>query len=267
VLTLYSGEGEYGACKESVARQQDVIVEHVYFEWLQNSDAHEALYREIMSRSEEFDFFMKIDADMTLVAADTLVTLVDLMRAEQGLDHLSLPVYDIPSESYLMGFHIFSPRVHWTFPLDPLFPDRHPDFPGQQLIDYSHQASYVTHMSRPTALQAFALGLHRASKIVQSRRNGPINSAAFPLSYLKRVSKSQRFDPHLKSLVMRGMFHGLLFSSPAVRQKSEISHDVDHEALVCLLAFLFQTRGARDVIFVLLRIRYVHFRNVRNLMR
>lgn len=260
VLTLYSGEGEYNDCKSSVASQEGVHCKHAVFEWLPNREAHESLYKEIMNCTRDFDCFIKLDADMVLASNNSLLLLCEMLLANPNLDHLSLPVFDVPSGTYLMGVNLFSPRVRWTLPMDPLFPDRNPDIPGERRVDYSHQFKYIYHMPAPKEEQAFALGFHRATKIVQHNSRGGKKSAAFPLSYLKRVSENQHFDRRLKELVLSGMFVCLISSSSAIESKSTIAPPEKENAFVRALVELFQMKASRLVIFLFLRIRYIHAR-------
>lgn len=265
VLTLYCGEAEYEACKASVTRQVNVETEHVYFEWLPNSEAHEAVYRTIMERSDQFDVFLKLDADMVLVHENAIRDVYEIMLEVPETDHLSMPVYDLPSGTFLMGFHLFSRRAGWTFPLDPLFPDRNPDVPGIQRIDDSLQRRIVDHMPSPSPCQAFALGVHRASKIAQVGRENKLKPADFPLSYLKRVALNNGFDHNLRQLILSGMFETLLAGAQASNYKSS-DVNIGSSGLARVLARLYAQHPFTGFIFQILRLRYVYLRRMRVLV-
>lgn len=266
VLTLYCGEAEYERCKASVSRQEGIATEHICFEWLPNLEAHERVYRTIMERAGEFDAFLKLDADMVLVQEHALREIYGIFKQGSGVDHLSMPVYDIPSASYLMGFHMFSPRVSWSFPLDPLFPDANPDLPGSRRIDPDLRRRLVDHMSGPSVEQAFALGVHRASKIVQVGRKKDIKPADFPLSYLKRIAENGNFDPDLRHLVLSGMFQTLLAPTVGQRYKGE-GRKIDSSRLARLLAWAFAQPLFTDLVFQGLRMRYVYWRRLRGVRK
>jgi len=264
VLTLFCGEAEYERCKLSVSQQEGVSTEHVCFEWLPNLEAHEALYRTILSRAGEFDAFLKLDADMVLVHERALLEAWQIFVDVPDTDHLSIPVYDHPSGSYLMGFHLFSPRVSWSFPLDPLFPDSNPNVPGFERIDFGIQRRLIDHMPSPSKEQAFALGVHRASKIVQPGRGKNRRPADFPLSYLKRVARNRTFDPELRHLILSGMFQTLLALQADRRYKGE-DRKIEAAPLARLLASGFARPPLTDIVFQFLRLRYVHWRRLSRL--
>lgn len=262
VLTLYSGEAEYEACRASVVRQNYVNIEHICFEWLSNAEAHEAVYRTIMARSNEFDCFVKLDADMVFHYERALCDLCRIFIEVPGTDHLCVPVYDIPSDSYLMGVHLFSPRVSWDFPLDPLFPDRNPQIPGVRRIDQGLKLRVVDHMPHPSPSQAFALGVHRASKIAQFERFGKLKPADFPLSYLKRIAINKKFDKKLQHLILAGMFVTLITGRIGSAQYKKKSMDVSYNLTSNVLARLYTIRPITNIIFIVLRMRYVHLRRM-----
>ena len=263
VLTLFGGEGEYEACKDSVRKQEGVILEHVCFEWLQNREAHEAVYQTIMARAAEFDAFLKLDADMVLFSEDALRKAYDVMQEVPNTDHLSIPVYDLPSGSFLMGMHLFSSRASWSFPLDPLFPDANPKIPGTRRIDSDLRLRIIDHMPAPSERQAFALGVHRASKIVQLARGKKRKPADFPLSYLKRVAINREFDRDLQLLILSGMFETLLGRIVNDQYKS-IEANKHCSIWARIFARLYSSPILSQVIFQMLRLRYVYWRRLLN---
>ncbi|MBT51981.1 MAG: hypothetical protein CMF72_00905 [Mameliella sp.] len=255
VLTLYSGENEYADCKRSVAGQEGVEVVHECFEFLGSVEAHETLYRRIIDCREEFDVFLKLDADMVFHTPQSLRNLTDRFLSDPGLDHMQLPVFDVPSHSFLMGFHMFSPRVSWSFPLDPLFPDQQPAYPGHRLFDVVGRERYIDHMPDPSLSQCYYLGLHRGAKVVQRQRQRSSRSAAFQLSYLKRIATNTRFDPQRKKLILHSMFRALL-SPQDVGQKRDFDGDTTFGILEKVLAGSFATPVLRQAIFRVLRLLY-----------
>ncbi|MEM7295934.1 MAG: hypothetical protein AAF330_04800, partial [Pseudomonadota bacterium] len=93
-----------------MAKQLGVLTEHICYEWMPNREAHEAVYRTIVGRADEFDSFLKLDADMVLVHDRALLEAYQIMLEFPQTDHLSIPVYDLPSGAFLMGVNLFSPR-------------------------------------------------------------------------------------------------------------------------------------------------------------
>lgn len=257
VLTLYHGEAEYEICKTSVMQQLDVETEHTCFEWLTNIDAHEAIYRTIMNRSEEFDAFIKLDADMVFVHKRALLEAYQIMLEQPKTDHLSIPVYDHPSGRFLMGFHIFSSRCTWKFPLDPNFPDQNPNVLGVQRIDFKLKRRIIDHMPSPSTPQAYSLGAHRASKIVQIDRKWNIRQSRAQLRYIKRVASNQLFDRNLQFLILLGMFETMLFNTPISNYKS-LEVPRPRSKLAEFLSHIYSLPLFRELIFQVLCLRYLY---------
>jgi hypothetical protein len=154
--------------------------------------------------------------------------------------------------------------VSWSFPLDPLFPDSNPNLPGVERIDFGIQRRLIDHMPSPSKEQAFALGVHRASKIVQPGRGKNRRPADFPLSYLKRVARNRTFDPELRQLVLSGMFQTLVAPQAGRRYKGE-DRKIEAAPLARLLASGFARPPMTDIMFQFLRLRYVHWRRLSRL--
>jgi hypothetical protein len=167
VLTLYSGEGEVEDCKSSVQRQKGVDARHVIFSNLGNVEAHEKLYQTIMEECENFDLFIKLDADMVLARDTVLDEIADYFRREKELDHLVLPVFDWPSRRQIQGVTVFGGRVRWTFPLNSLTPDTNPIRVGKKRVIPTTATELVHHMQAPTREQCYLYGFHKGLKIAQ----------------------------------------------------------------------------------------------------
>lgn len=256
IITLYSGENEYDSCIRSVEKQIGVDVEHKCFEHLEQVQANEVLFREIMAQSKNFDFFLRLDADMVFCSETSLKNLSEKFLDDPNLDHMQLPVFDVPSGTFLMGFHIFSPKCSWNFPLDPLFPDQQPTFSGHRIFDTSCEEKYVWHMQDPSQSQAYYLGIHRGSKIVQKGRVRNRSAAAFQLSYFKRIATNHSFDPARKATILRAMFHSLLSGRDAGTKRS-FDTEIKFSQIERVLASSFSLPIVGQIIFQILRMRYV----------
>lgn len=169
--TLYSGESEFQQCIESLRSQSYPQWEHRVYRNLPNKEAHDTLYREFMNMSDEFDLFLKLDADMVLIDSHGLETIVDLFRTRRGLDHLQMIVHDWFSDSTIMGAHVYSNRVVWTVNNENLFVDSSPPVPGNRWRLWGEPAPLIIHSPDPSPFQAFRFGVHRALKAVQPDRN------------------------------------------------------------------------------------------------
>lgn len=167
VLTLFSGEGEFEESKASLRAQTHKAWEHVVIRGLGNLDAHKVLYNTIMSRRDEFDLFLKLDADMCFVREDALLGIIEQFRGNSFLDHLVIACDDFMSGDQILGVHTFSNRVSWKENSRGIFNDPDPKRPGSQTIVHDPYPSLFQHSGNPSAFQAFHFGAHRALKLVQ----------------------------------------------------------------------------------------------------
>ncbi|WP_299782449.1 hypothetical protein [uncultured Roseobacter sp.] len=172
VITLHSGENEFGACKASVAAQQGVDVSHEVIAGLDNEAAHKALYQMIMSNADSYDRFLKLDADMVLNRPTALQEVNRVFENNPGVDHVVSMVQDHYTNRAIYGVHSFSPRVRWELEKhDQLFVDPDPQYEGTMLRDPDGLAIYVDHAPDPDRYQAFHFGFHRTLKLMQMIKN------------------------------------------------------------------------------------------------
>lgn len=171
VGTLYSGENEFEQSKHSLQQQTHTDWEQVVYKHLPNKEAHDRLYRTFMERSDDFDLFVKLDADMVFRSNRSLETVVDLFRSEPELDRALLAVHDWASGMLIMGLHAYSSRVVWEASEEDLFVDYSPRIPGKRLSTKRPPAPIVDHSPDPSPFQAFRFGVHRALKVVQRDRS------------------------------------------------------------------------------------------------
>ncbi len=169
--TLYSGENEFEQCIQSIKEQTYTGWEHIVFRHLPKKEAHDALYREFMQRSDQFDMFIKLDADMVFNTNKALEIIVDIFSQDSDLDHVVMAVDDRFSDSLIMGLNIFSNRVSWVQKEENLFTDRRPEvFPGKKIKLWDSPAPLVLHSPNPSLFEAYHFGIHRALKTFQPNR-------------------------------------------------------------------------------------------------
>lgn len=164
VGTLYCGENEFEESTEMLRAQSYKHWDQVVFRDLENKKAHDALYREFMNRSREYDLFLKLDADMVFRSRDSLEKLVDLFVSFPELDHLRTPVRDWYSGIPIPALHLFSNRARWERSEEKVFVDGPPSIPGRSMVI---DVCFVNHSPNPSRRQAYLFGMHRAVKAVQ----------------------------------------------------------------------------------------------------
>lgn len=190
VLTLNSGEAEYGRCRESLESQTYTAWEHRTFENLPNTEAHAQLYETIMAERELYELFLKLDADMILADGEVLADLVRVFEDRPDLDHLVVGVNDWMTDSSIIGAHLFSNRVRWQRHAETLYVDPDPAFPGCKLVVDNPPRNLILHAGDPSPLQAFHFGAHRAlqaSQVYRRLRDARPHNARIQWQYLDRV--------------------------------------------------------------------------------
>lgn len=169
VLTgiLHSDESEFAQCKSSLGYQIGVEIESFVLSGLSNKVAHDELYSTFMSRAAEFDYFFKLDADMTLRSPDSLRLLVDIVSRNRAAHALSY-VYDGPSGLAIPGVQLFRSDSRWEGSDEQLNVDYPPRLMGESVLVVD--PIFVDHMSSPSTYQLFRYGIHKALKAIQHGR-------------------------------------------------------------------------------------------------
>lgn len=172
IITLYCGENEYDACKTSVKSQDyAATVDHIFIENLPNIEAHQKCYQTIMGHADEYDLFIKLDADMVFMRDTALNEIIAFWSENNHPDLMSFAVHDFISDQNIMGVHVFSKNCTWNLEThDGLFVDPAPHYPGQRFKTFNDPAPFVSHASDPSDFSAYHFGMHRALKCFQPKR-------------------------------------------------------------------------------------------------
>lgn len=170
VGTLYCGENEFEALKQSLRAQTYPHWKHVVYKNLPNKEAHDRLYSTFVEEQDDFDLFLKLDADMVFRSDEGLEQIVRFFRENPDLDHLTLAVRDWYSDSLIEGLHTFSSRARWETGEEGRFVDPSPVIPGKKQKLWTEPAPVVDHSPDPSPFQAFRFGVHRCLKVLQPER-------------------------------------------------------------------------------------------------
>ncbi len=229
ILTLYSGEQEFDRCCESIQAQDFGAAEHRVLRDLPNQQAHAELYAMIMRERENFDLFLKLDADMVLAHDGVLTRIGRQFGAIPNLDHLVLGVADWFTGRDIIGVHAFSNRVSWTFRDDGLFVDPDPCFSGRKIVIPHPRPVAVFHAPDPNSFQAFQFGVHRGMKACQrglTVHHRQPYAARVHWSYLNQVwRRFQEEDDRRLGLALLGadlVFGGLSPARAGNRDDSDL---------------------------------------------
>lgn len=193
--TLFSGENELDQCIASVKAQTHRSTHHEIIKNLPNKEAHDTLYRRFMELSHQYDYFIKLDADMVFEDNGMIEKMIRCFTQSPDLDHAIFSVRDWYAQMNVFGLHMFSNRVTWPQSKDHIFVDHHPDCPGIRKVFNHAPAPVAIHNPNPTLEFAWTFGQHRALKVVQRDRwKKQVGSAEDHFRLLKRIYNIQKID-------------------------------------------------------------------------
>ena len=67
---MYCKENEYDSCKRSISHQDYPVTDFLTVENKPNKEAHDILYSTFSEYPQEYDLFLKLDADMVLTSPE-----------------------------------------------------------------------------------------------------------------------------------------------------------------------------------------------------
>jgi hypothetical protein len=164
VGTLYTIENEIGECLAALHRQTYPAYDHFIVEGLPDRDAHDALYGRFMKLADDYDLFLKLDADMVIENEFLFEQIVGVFRSNNHIDMFTIPVYDYFSRQFILGLHTFRNTVTWQL-RDDVFTDKHNVHRTRIFVDQGPLTPAAIHCPNPSPFQSFHLGIHRGVKI------------------------------------------------------------------------------------------------------
>lgn len=173
VGVLYSGEPQFQDCIAAIKTQTHQDWDYFVIENLPNREAHQKLFSTFNERANEFDLFVKIDADMELCNNDFFTALIDYFEDNPHIEHVSMKVDDFYTAKLIWGMNAFRSSVRFGVN-DEVYTDKAIDIPRQKrshLKRHSILVPAARHAYSPSEYQAFYFGCHKAVKVMarQSR--------------------------------------------------------------------------------------------------
>ena len=163
VGTLHTEENEVEECLDSIRRQRGVDFEQIFIEGLPKREAHERLYGTFMRRASEFDFFIKVDADMVLLSHTLFADVASRFEGHTALG-MKIAVWDFFADGLIIGLHAYRSSVRWAA-RERLFTDVDPVPRSAIVVDRDDLAPAAIHCKDPSPYQCFHYGLHRGVKL------------------------------------------------------------------------------------------------------
>ena len=167
VIVMHSEEGEFEHCLKAL-REQTLKVDIEVISGLGNVEAHSALYRMIMERTNQYDYFIKCDADMVMKSLTSISEMISMFKEFPDKNHLCFGLHDFFSDSRIIGIHAFRNDVRWDLSTHgTLLLDPNPINAKTKYIKDDFPAPVAYHVLHPTDFQSFYFGLHRTLKVLR----------------------------------------------------------------------------------------------------
>lgn len=204
ILTCYSGEPSFKTLRRKLKNQKNVVIEQHNIEGLNLNQANAELYNCLINTSNEFDFVIKMDADMVPA---TNYSVFNACRIAQQMDEprLTLPVLDFYTNSAIFGIHIISSRNHYSkferdsIPNSDLWIN---EIEGNSLWHTKNLLFY--HGILPSELQMLRFGYQRGRKL----KNSETSHAHWIVA--QSIHKNFKYKPSTKNkLIFIGLLLGL----------------------------------------------------------
>lgn len=165
VGTMYTIENEIQECINSILKQKNVEIDHAIVSNLPEKEAHNRLWDHWHSRMNDFDLFVKVDAD-TVVRSDHAFEVAYNLIKEKNATGIQAPLLDHLSSNLINGLNFFSTKVSFNVSTSDLYCDRvdigNTHILREYLPDELRPAG--DHCPNPSNIQAFHYGLHRQLK-------------------------------------------------------------------------------------------------------
>lgn len=166
VGTMYSGESEFEDCCIAIKSQKNVNVTQFVIANFPEYEAHNLLWKEWNSRKNDYDIFIKVDADTIIEDKEKFEKIAREFALNSRLTGMQIPLHDYFTDSLILGLNCFSTKVIFQPSNSPLHAD-HAD-KGHDIIYRNEQVSHLTpgglHCKNPGTKQSFHYGVHRMKK-------------------------------------------------------------------------------------------------------
>ncbi len=189
---LYCGESQYEACKSAIDSQSHTDWEVFEVKDLPNHEAHQTLFKTFSDNSEEFDAFVKVDADMEFCHNDFLKELAAYFAAHSQIDHVTMKVDDFFTGRLIWGLNAFRSTVVFS-DSDSVYTDKAAQVEQGRYAQLKRHKTLVPaakHGFNPSEYQSFYFGCHKAVKVMHRQsRSHMRNIRRLPWSAFKRFDR------------------------------------------------------------------------------
>lgn len=226
VITFFSGEKSLSILKRSLLKQEQVEIDHVVLTDLNLEEANNQFFRIYLKTGNEFDFIIKVDADMLPINKNAIFkacSIMDLLK----LNRLTLPVMDFHTKSKIFGIHFLSNNKECKKIIEDLNPKTDiwiSNLSGKTLTRDSDIFFY--HGCLPTEMQILRFGFQRGSKLYRSNysHNHWIIAQKI-LNNFKKSNKRKNFISLFGLLIGLGYFDDV---NPNFKERAYFNENSDN---------------------------------------
>lgn len=170
---MYCIENEFSVCIEAIQMQTHRNFDYFIVKDKPNKQAHDELYTTFMSFANDYDVFIKIDADMVLTRNTFFSEVISELKIQPDVDHFQIGVWDHFTDRLIFALHVFRSSVRWERNDEKYFVDLvHEPTKVRNYMDLNGPlAPAAHHCPNPSLFQAFHFGLHKAVKLSQREVN------------------------------------------------------------------------------------------------
>lgn len=166
IITLSSGEAALPKLQEQLRRQTFQNFDHKILAGLGNIQAHRQCYETIMSQAADYDYFIKIDADMTFSRDTALAEALAVAEEHKVYNHFAFEIFDFFTNRLIGSVNLFRSGVRWERSDEGVFVDPQPANAVRR--DWCEApAPFINHGEIVSDFECFSFGVHKAIKVLQ----------------------------------------------------------------------------------------------------
>tara|TARA_B100000212_G_scaffold339685_1_gene318637 strand:- start:833 stop:1696 length:864 start_codon:yes stop_codon:yes gene_type:complete len=241
IITAFKDEAQLKECIKSVKNQKNVITEHIFIEGLNLLDSQKRTLYLANKYKNDFDFILKLDADMILLTPFVLVHMVNFL-VKNNLNRVMTKVFDHYSMHRIVGMHLLKASII------PQYTEQRIQFPQpdkwisdiKPTKSYSNLIAIVDHGKFPTPKQSLRYGFNRGKKLNSLKKGSKLISVFVNLYFLVCFTQRKQFK-----LSLLGFLFGLFPESSLFNNINEIDeiliNDLSSYNIAFKINFLLKT--------------------------
>ena len=159
---LCKEESGFDECLKTIRAQKNIQITHNLIKDLSERDGYHQQTRDWLNVQQNFDFFITIDPDMTLLHENVIYDICTRMQ-QNKINFLQYGLHDYLSNTQIFGLNTFDNTINFHLQNDNLSPEKNYTITPDTTYVYDVTIKGY-HMMYCNDLQAFHYGVHRGLK-------------------------------------------------------------------------------------------------------